>query len=186
MLRSSLLLLAARIVRALLVSLSVKAHVPGNGTATPLTSLRVDDAVAATSRLDQFGVLLLEDGEVALGLPVPDAVGGKHQVHLLERALVGLGVQGPDDDDGGHVDGTEDIQGLFVEGGEHRGEEEGGPAVADGPADHTPGITACTDFQGEDLGGVKPGHGKPCGTEDGGEEEDEEDGGATDTSFVAL
>ena len=185
MLRPGLLLLAARIVRALLVSLGVKAHIPGNGTAAPLTGLRVDDAGATTGRLDQFGVLLLEDLEVALGFPIPDAVGGKHQVHLLERALVGFGVEGPDDDDGGRVDGTEDIQGLFVEGGEHGREDEGGPAVADGPADHTPGVTTGPDFQGKDLGRVEPGHGEPGGTEDGGVEEHEEDGCATDTILVA-
>lgn len=36
-----------------------------------------------TSRLDEFGILLFEDGKVLLRLPIPDAVTGKHQVHLF-------------------------------------------------------------------------------------------------------
>ncbi len=55
------------------------------------------------------------------------------------------------------------------------------PAVADGPADYTPCVTSGSDFQGEDLGWVEPGYGKPCCAEDGGEEEDEESGCATDS-----
>lgn len=56
------------------------------------TSLGIEDGVAALSSLDELGVLLLEDLEVPLGFPIPDAVGCEEQVHLLKRALVGLGV----------------------------------------------------------------------------------------------
>ena len=75
-------------------------------------------------RLHELGVLLLENLEVALGFPVPDGVGGEDEVHFLEGALVGFWVEGPDDDDGGGVDGAEEVEGLFVEGGEDGGEQE--------------------------------------------------------------
>ena len=109
------------------VILGVEAHVPRHQTALPAAleaALGVHDAVAPLRRLDELGVLLLEDLEVALGLPVPDGVGGEDEVHFLEGALVGFRVEGPDDDDGGGVDGAEEVEGLFVEGGEDGGEEE--------------------------------------------------------------
>ena len=75
-------------------------------------------------RLHELGVLLLEDLEVALGFPVPDGIGGEDEVHLLEGALVGFRVEGPDDNDGGGVDGAEEVKGLFVEGLEDGREQE--------------------------------------------------------------
>ena len=71
------------------------------------------------SSLDEIGILLLEDGEVLLGLPVPDAVGSEEKIHFLERALVGLGVEGPDHGNGDQVAGGEDVEGVFVERVEH-------------------------------------------------------------------
>lgn len=64
---------------------------------------------------DEIRVLFLEPLEVLLGLPVPDRVAGKHQIHLLKCPLVRFRVQGPDDDNAEGVDGAEDIQSLFVE-----------------------------------------------------------------------
>lgn len=111
----------------LAIVLCVEAQVPRHQTPLPAAlepALRVHDAVAPLRRLDELGVLLLEDLEVALGLPVPDGVGGEDEVHFLEGALVGFRVEGPDDDDGGGVDGAEEVEGLFVEGGEDGGEEQ--------------------------------------------------------------
>lgn len=109
------------------VILGVEAHVPRHQTPLPAalqTALRIHDAVAPLRRLHELGVLLLEDLEVALGFPVPDGVGGEDEVHFLEGALVGFRVEGPDDDDGGGVDGAEEVEGLFAEGSEDGGEEE--------------------------------------------------------------
>ncbi len=39
------------------------------------------------------------------------------------------------------------------------------PAVSDRPADDAPSVTLCTDCEGEDLGGVQPRNGEPCGAE---------------------
>lgn len=109
------------------ILLRIQAHIPRHQTPLPAAleaRLGVHDAAAPLRRLHKLGILLLEDLEVALGLPVPDGVRGEDEVHLLQRALVGFGVEGPDDDDGGGVDGAEEIEGLFVEGGEDGGEEE--------------------------------------------------------------
>ena len=78
------------------------------------TRLRVDDGVAALGSLDEVGILFLEDGEVLLGFPVPDAVGGEEQVHFFESALVGFGVEGPDHGDGDEIAGGKDVEGVFV------------------------------------------------------------------------
>ena len=97
--------------------LCIQAHVPRHQTALSArlqSRLGVHDAVAPLRGLHQFGVLFLEDLEVALGVPVPDGVGGEDEVHFLEGALVRLRVEGPDDDDGGHIDGTEEVERLFV------------------------------------------------------------------------
>ena len=113
----------------LLVSivLRVEAHVPRHQTTLPArlhAGFGIHDAVAPLRRLHELGVLLLEDLEVALGFPVPDGVGGEDEVHFLEGALVGFRVEGPDDDDGGGVDGAEEVEGFFVEGGEDGGEQQ--------------------------------------------------------------
>ena len=61
-----------------------------------------------------------------------------------------------------------------------------GPAVANRPADDAPRVATSTDLQGKNLGRVEPGHRKPGGAEDGGEEEHEEGRGTADTTFVAF
>lgn len=109
------------------VLLGVQTQVPRNQTTLPpilKPRLGIDDAVPPLCRLHKFGVLLFEDLEVALRFPVPDGVGGEDKVHFLEGALVGFGVEGPDDDDGGGVNGAEEVESLFVEGGEDCGKEE--------------------------------------------------------------
>ena len=111
----------------ILILLCLETQVPRHQTAlsTALESrLGIHDAVSPLRRLHQFGVLFFEDLEVALRLPVPDGVGCEDEVHFLEGALVGFGVEGPDDDDGDGVDGAEEIQGFFVERGEDRREQE--------------------------------------------------------------
>ena len=121
------LLARIRIHRLSLLSIDIEAHIPGyQAPLAPTigTSLGVDNAVAALGGLDELGVLLFEDGEVALGFPVPDGVGGEDEVHFFEGALVCFGVEGPDYDDGGGVDGAEEVEGFFVEALEDCGEEE--------------------------------------------------------------
>lgn len=83
------------------------------------TGLRIDDGVAALGSLHEFGVLFLEQGEVALSLPVPDAIGREEEIHLFQRALVGLGVQGPNHRDCDGVAGCEDVECLFSQRFEH-------------------------------------------------------------------
>ena len=58
-----------------------------------------------------------------------------------------------------------------------RGRRAYSPSVSNTPSYHTPGIAFGTNLQGEDLGGVEPGNGKPGGAEAGGEDEGEGSGG---------
>ena len=60
-------------------SVNIQAHVPRNTAISTLwkASLGVHDRVAALGGLDKLWVLLLENGKVPLGLPIPDAVSGK-------------------------------------------------------------------------------------------------------------
>ena len=78
------------------------------------TGFGINDAVATLCGLDEFGILLLEDGEVSLGFPIPDGVGGKDEIHFFQSTLVGLRVERPYDDDGGSIDSTEEVERLFV------------------------------------------------------------------------
>ena len=87
-------------------------------------SLGVHDAVAPLRRLHQFRVLFFEDLKVTFSFPIPDGVGGEDEVHFLEGALVGFGVEGPDDNNGGGVNGAEEVKGLFLELSEDCGEEK--------------------------------------------------------------
>ena len=58
-------------------------------------------------------ILQLQTGELLLGLPDPGFVGREEQVHLLEGAALGLGVEGPDDRDGEKVDAAVDEEGVL-------------------------------------------------------------------------
>lgn len=160
---------------AVVEGISVQAHATGNAAPPGQTSLRVEDGVAALSSLDKLRVLLLEDFEVALSIPVPWAVSGEEKVHFLKSALVGLRVQSPHHGNGDEIGGGEDVVCLFVESLEHDGAEECEPAIAHGPADDTPGVTLSTDLEREDLSGVEPWDGKPGSTEGCCEEEDHSD-----------
>ena len=104
--------------------LRIQAQIPRHQARSPDSGLGIDDAMPPLGRLHELGVLLLQDLVVLLRLPVPGAVGSKHQVHFLEGALVGFGVQGPDNEDGECVDGAENVEGLFVELGEHGRKEQ--------------------------------------------------------------
>lgn len=75
--------------------------------------------------LDKLGVLFFEQLEVALGLPVPDGIRGKEEIHLLERALIRLGVESPDHGDGEGVASSEDIKSTLADVFEHDRAEEG-------------------------------------------------------------
>ena len=51
------------------------------------------------------------------------------------------------------------------------------PSVSNTPSYHTPCVTFGANLQGEDLGRVEPGNGKPGGAEAGGEDESKGSGG---------
>lgn len=87
-----------------------------------LSCLGVNNGVPSLRSPDEVRVLLLEFLEVLLGLPIPDRVAGKYQIHLLQRSLVRLRVESPDDDDAENIDSPEDVQRLLVELLEYRGE----------------------------------------------------------------
>ena len=156
----------------------VKAHVPAgaHGRALWQASLGIDDRVATLCSLDELGVLFLEQAVVLLAVPDPDAVGGEDQVHLLKSTLVGFGVEAVDHGQGDDVGDAEDVVGLFAESLEDDGQHESEPAIADGPANHTPGVTLGTNLEWEDLSRVEPWHSEPGGTEGGCEKEDHSDG----------
>lgn len=71
-------------------STRVEAHIPRRQTALALPGLGIEHASVPLRSMNQLWVLLLQDRKVSLRLPVPDAVGGKHQIHLLQGALVGF------------------------------------------------------------------------------------------------
>lgn len=89
-----------------------------------MRTFRINNTTTSTGRLHQLRILLLEDGVILLGFPIPDGVGSEDEVHFFEGALVGFRVESPDYDYGGGVDGTEEVEGLFVELGEDGWEEE--------------------------------------------------------------
>ena len=126
-LESLLLDLSIIMTMTVVERVDIKAHVATDASLALAhdPSVRVDDVVAVLRGLDELGVLFLEQGEVALRLPVPDAVGGEEEVHLLEGALVRFRVEGPDHGDGDGVAGGEDVEGPLLEGVEHDGAEEG-------------------------------------------------------------
>lgn len=78
------LLMASRLVRIQADVLGVSAWQAG---------LWVNDRLSTLSGLDKLGILLLEDEEVLLCFPSPDAVRSKDEVHLFKCALIGLGIE---------------------------------------------------------------------------------------------
>lgn len=172
-----LLLLKGTVIHmALSKGIRIERHAASDAaTADGKAGLGIEDGVAALSSLDELGVLLLEDLEVALSLPVPDAVSCEEQIHLLKSALVGFGIQGPDHGNCDYVGGGKNIISLFVKSLEHDGAEKGEPAIAHGPPHDSPGVTLGTDLEREDLSGVQPWDREPGGTEGCCEEEDHSD-----------
>ena len=155
--------------------------------------------------MHQFRVLFFEDLKITLSFPIPDGVGGEDEIHFLEGTLVGFGVEGPDDDNGGGVNGAEKVKSLFLELSEDCGEEKNlflfrkyddtdtmkslretyCPAVANRPTHHTPCIASSSDLQWKDLGWVQPRYGQPRRSKNHGVKEHEEDGPATHAGSVA-
>ena len=132
--------------------------------------------MATLGGLDKLGVLLLQDSEVLLGFPVPDAIRSKEKIHLLESALVGLGVQAVNHGQRDDVGNTEDVVSLLLKGLEDDGQQEGKPAVTNGPANDTPSVTLGTNLQWEDLGWIEPWDSKPGGAKGGCEKENHRNG----------
>lgn len=122
------LLARVRIIDTVLpLGVGIQAHIAryqATLSSIDVTGLGINDAVAAVGSLYELGILLHEDGKVLFGFPVPDGVGREDEVHFFECTLVRFGVEGPYDDDRGRVDGTEEVEGLFVEFFEDGGEEE--------------------------------------------------------------
>lgn len=161
--------------------------------------------------LDETRVLCLNLGEIALCLPVPDAIARKDEVHFFEGALVGLWIKRPHGDDAEGVNGAKNVERLFVELVKDGWEKQnliatlsihcsmvsplniikggGGtytPTVTDGPTNNTPSIALGAHLQRENLGRIQPGHCQPGGTKDCRVEKDEEGCRATDLGAVGV
>ena len=121
--------------------------------------------------LDELRILFLEDGEVLLGLPIPDAVSGKEKVHLFQCTLVRLRVQSVDHGERDDVSNTENVVSLLLKSLEDDGKNEREPAVTNRPANNAPCVTLGTDLQWEDLSWIKPWDSEPGGAKCGREEE---------------
>ena len=176
MLEGLLLLKGAIIRMALRESGGIERHVAGDAAAADReTGLGVEDGVTTLGSLDELRILLLENLEVLLSLPVPDAVGREKQIHLFEGALVGLGIQGPDHRNRDRVRCGKDVVRLFVESLEHDGAKEGEPTVPHRPTNHSPSIPFRANFKGKDFSRIQPWNGEPGSAEGGREEEDHSD-----------
>lgn len=115
-------------------TVDVQAHVAANTVPATFhwqTSLGVDDRVATLSSLDKLRVLLLEDLEVLLSFPGPDAVGSKDKVHLFKCTLIGLGVQTVDHGQCNDVGNAEDVVSLLSESFESGRQDQCEPAITD-------------------------------------------------------
>lgn len=151
-----------------------------------IARFRIDDSSAAPNAPHKLRVLFLETGKILLRFPRPDAVAGEHEVHLFKSALVRFGIQRPDDEYAEDVDATENIECFLVEAVEDAWEEEHTPPIANGPADHAPGIAFGTNLEGENLCRVEPWYREPSSSEDGRVKEDEECGGTADLRAAAA
>lgn len=123
--------------------------------------------------------------EVLLCVPVPGSIGGEEEVHFLEGALVGLGVERPNHGERDGVRDTENVKGLLADGLEHDGAEEGQPSVTDRPSNDTECVTLCADGEWEDLSWVQPWDGEPGSAEYRGEDEDHRGAGSTESRCSA-
>ena len=173
-----LLLINVRVWRE---SVDIQAHVPGDATISSLrkAGFGVDDRVATLGGLNELRILLFENGEILLGLPVPDTVRSEEKVHFFESALIRLGVQAIDHGKRDNIGNTENVVCVLLESFKDDGKDECQPAVADRPANDTPCITLSSDLQRENLSWVEPWNGEPGGAESGGEEEDHRNGTRT-------
>lgn len=77
------------------------------------------------SCLDQLRILFLQQGEILLRVPDPDGLACKQEVHLLECAMVRLGIEGIDDGDSEEVARAEEVERFFFESTKHYGAEKG-------------------------------------------------------------
>lgn len=84
-----------------------------------LARLRVHDAVLATAALDEVRVLGFQPSKRALGVPVPHGIRREEQIHVLQRPLVTLRVQGPDHGNGNGVGNAEYVERLLANRSEH-------------------------------------------------------------------
>ncbi len=160
-------------------SVDVQAHVPGNAALSPRlgkASFGVDDRVATLGGLDELRVLFLENGKILLGLPIPDAVSGKEEVHLFKCTLVGLRVQAVDHRKRDDVGDTENVISLLLKSLEDDRKNKREPAVTNRPANDAPSVTLSTDLQWKDLSRIKPWDSEPGSTKGGREEENHSNG----------
>ena len=174
MLEGLLLIIDVIMLHAALLgeSVRIQAHATSNAALSGEASFRIKDGSPTLSGLDEFGVLLLENLEVPLGLPVPDAVSSEQKVHFLKGALVRLRVQSPHHRQRDGVGGREDVVRLFIERLEHDGAKQGEPAIAHGPTNNTPRIALGAHFEREDLSRIEPRNSQPSRAEGRCEEED--------------
>lgn len=77
--------------------------------------------MATRSGLNQIGILRLEDGESFFSFPVEPRVGSKEKIHLLQSALVGFRVKGPDYGYRESVARAEYVKGLLSDVLKHDG-----------------------------------------------------------------
>lgn len=89
-----------------------------------IARFRIENSSATPSAPHKLRVLLVETGKILLRFPRPDAIAGKHEVHLFKSALVRFGIQRPDDEYAKDVDATENIECFLVEAVEDAREKE--------------------------------------------------------------
>ena len=121
---------------------------------------------------------LLPDLPTAL-VHVPAMPVLEKRIHLLQRPTSRLRVHEDHERDAEDVEPEQQEERPVANGLEEEGRDHGDDAVADGPPDDGPRAAFGAYVQREDLGGVEPGGGEPCGAERGRVEEGEGgDGGA--------
>lgn len=86
--------------------------------------LGIIDLVFTLRGFDEIWIFFLESCKILFSLPVPYAVTGKDEVHLLQRPLVRLRVECPNDEDAGEIDRTENVKRLFIEPVKDGGEKK--------------------------------------------------------------